>query len=540
MTAHAIPQTNSAGVLEQLEKFDIGLSQLQEWEHALGITVPLAPTGEKLYTRQHVNLFRNVKKHLALGRNLSQIKGLIELPPAQQAVIDVTDGIQAKPSVSADTASAKTSNGVHTQPLPPELANNVVAAFSNLPTFSPAARGDADALTMNQAFASVPAVPSSTLHASLNEALTQPVERQVDLNDALLESSPSGGVELAQAVQATSAAALEVAQAEVLTDTSLLLNESLLGGIEVVEPVEAVEPLPAKPELPTVSARVETPSVAVPSELNSGQALASATWIPSAEAAPQAVASALPAALSAPLPAPVSVTSAMIQAQQEQTHSIIERLLNDKEAVQRKLIEAEKLNSHLYSVNNLFNKKVKELTSMVHQLKENHKEGEQMKLIAEKAQLQRKVLTNDRERLEIERKLDEVKEQNYGLSKALTQAEKRLQGMVQGFNPNDFVGQWAEQLSLKDVVFDNFGLNIEQQRQQLRVIETPPASIVGNVAFMTLRYNYPDNPVWQRIERLTLIANGTTHLQGELHIDYLLDGVPVCQAIYAVQLIKQA
>jgi hypothetical protein len=60
--------------------------------------------------------------------------------------------------------------------------------------------------------------------------------------------------------------------------------------------------------------------------------------------------------------------------------------------------------------------------------------------------------------------------------------------------------------------------------------------VVGNVAFVTTRYAYPDNTLWHRLETLTLVYMEENEAQGELQVDYVLDGIPVCRAIYMAQL----
>jgi hypothetical protein len=98
------------------------------------------------------------------------------------------------------------------------------------------------------------------------------------------------------------------------------------------------------------------------------------------------------------------------------------------------------------------------------------------------------------------------------------------------------LGNWRESLKLREIQYDTFGLNVESERSQHRLIDSTPTRIVGNVAFMTTRYAYPDNDLWQRLETLTFVFMEENKGQGELQVDYILDGIPVCRAIYTAHL----
>ena len=208
----------------------------------------------------------------------------------------------------------------------------------------------------------------------------------------------------------------------------------------------------------------------------------------------------------------------------------------EKEATQRKLIEAEKLNSHLYNVNNLFNRKVKELTQMVQQLKTVANEQQNMKLMEEKATLQRQLLDVERNKLEQQRAFNQEQQKVQQLSQQLAAIQQQWQELTTGFNPKRFVGHWQETLLLKQKVFDTFGLNVEPQRNQHRVFETAPTRVAGNAGFFSFEYRYPDNAVWKRLEALSLVCVSENELVGEVSVDYVLDGVIVCRAIYQATL----
>lgn len=71
--------------LETLSRFNIDEEQLLEWQHALGLEVPHDPFGNPKYSRQHLQLFKNIKRHVNLGYSLSEIKKMMVIPKSLTA-----------------------------------------------------------------------------------------------------------------------------------------------------------------------------------------------------------------------------------------------------------------------------------------------------------------------------------------------------------------------------------------------------------------------------------------------------------------------
>jgi hypothetical protein len=184
----------------------------------------------------------------------------------------------------------------------------------------------------------------------------------------------------------------------------------------------------------------------------------------------------------------------------------------------------------------LFNKKVKELTQMVQQLKTVANEQQNMKLMEEKAVLQRQLLDVERNKLEQQRAFSQEQQKASLLARQLENVQQQWQELTTGFNPKRFVGHWQETLLLKQKVFDTFGLNVEPQRNQHRVFEIAPTRVAGNAGFFSFEFKYPDNTVWKRLEQLSLVSISPDELVGEVSVDYVLDGVIVCRAIYQASL----
>jgi DNA-binding transcriptional MerR regulator len=101
-----------------LEKYDIDPQTLAEWERELNLTIPMDETGHKRYSPHHINLFKNIRKHLALGRSLSQIRDMVTLPPSDQAKPTGKPGVYVtQPSPSRTQAQANPMPQVVTSPV---------------------------------------------------------------------------------------------------------------------------------------------------------------------------------------------------------------------------------------------------------------------------------------------------------------------------------------------------------------------------------------------------------------------------------------
>ena len=106
-------------------------------------------------------------------------------------------------------------------------------------------------------------------------------------------------------------------------------------------------------------------------------------------------------------------------------------------------------------------------------------------------------------------------------------------------HPGRFIGNWMETGELLEVEYDNFGINIENERARLFRISEPPERVFVNSAVIHTSYQYETNKLWRRNETLlvTMVDNDT--LEGELISEYVLDGVPVAKAAYKVTCRRQ-
>ncbi|MEM0952369.1 MAG: hypothetical protein AAGI66_09565, partial [Cyanobacteria bacterium P01_H01_bin.74] len=213
---------------------------------------------------------------------------------------------------------------------------------------------------------------------------------------------------------------------------------------------------------------------------------------------------------------------------------LVERLTQEKDQLYKKLVETEKLNSHLYSANGLFNKKVRELTAQLKTLKAAVDETEKFQLMDDKAKLHKQLIDVEKlgqykqeEILNLKIALDEK-------TKALEEAKAKLALANQAFSAHHFCGDWMESGTLADVVYDNFGIAIEPERIRLFRISEPPERLYGKTMIISTNYQYDTNTIWKRDETLIVNFIDSNTLRGEVLVEYIMDGVPVAKAVYQV------
>lgn len=425
-------------VEQELQKFEVNKATLQAWEQELGLNIPTDANGQKQYSRHHINLFKNIKKHMTLGRTLDQIRSTLVLPPAE-------------------TARVIEQEAANPPPVQPQ------------PQFSPLPELDLAIKRPQQASPALERKEAPTPYAST----PAPVQ---------LPHQETSSVEALNNYQPPEEPAFEAPFPD----------------------VEAQRPEPvtkAEPPAPTL--------------------------IKTREEAPSPSASQPPARLSEKAP--------MGAIGQTQALQLIDRLLNEKESIQNRLVEAEKLNSHLYNVNNLFHRKVKELSSLVVKLKSNNREEINMKLMDDKAKLHRQLLDSEKARLDAERDHEKLAKQVDEIRNEKEQIQTRLEQITSNFDPQKLLGTWQEEATLKQVVFDNFGIHAEAKRSSQRQIKRLPERCFGNAAIVQAQYEYESNPLWRRNEIATLAYQSDNRLVGDLQVDYILDGVTVAQCIYQIE-----
>jgi DNA-binding transcriptional MerR regulator len=424
--------------LDALKKYNIDENTLATWEFELSLDIPVDAYGRKQYSPHHVNLFKNIKKHIALGRTIAEIRAIVSLPPIETS----------KPVF-------KSGSGVTSVSSYGEVKKQIVRQS----TISEQAE-QSSAVPEESGIALSPCIPLTP------DLVEQPgnlmTTRHEDSTDLVATSSSSR-----------------------LVDTTTLA--------------------------------------------------ASADKLPKSTYA--SVPSAKPALNYA---VPATESSVSTESKGANVIHLVQRLNDEKDQLYKKLIETEKLNSHLYSANNLYNKKVREMTAQMKQLKETYNENEKFQLMDDKAKLHKQLI--DAEKLS-QYKQEEIlnqKLQNEALKQDINTLNNRLSLLQKPFEAHRFCGDWMENGALVEIVYDNFGINIEPERTRLFRIAEPPERLYGQNACIHTVYQYESNPLWKRHETLVMAYLDEKFLKGEVTVEYILDGVPVAKALYQMTCTRQA
>jgi DNA-binding transcriptional MerR regulator len=469
--------------LEALKKYDITPSDLTDWESALGLEIPVDEAGRKYYSAHHINLFKNIKKHLALGRTIDEIRKIIILPPLTQS--------HPLPSPRPEIMSQASSYSQTAAPESFRASRNLPSQGEGIDAISRMAAASGGEIVAPQLATAGMAIPS----------VQTPVAQSLPQQPALQSRNSSPQIKTQQASTSTvelgtipSSSGQGVVAVESKSDSGAVHgNESASSSFSGMAPITST---PKSPE---------------PEEKKGYVSLPKRTVLRSAKAPAQ-----------------------QSQAGAATVINLVQRLTQEKDTLYKKLMETEKLNSHLYSANSLFHKKANEMSRQINQLKEDRNEMERFKLLDDKSRLHKQLL--EAERL-TQRKQEEIlqREQTINVLQMEAQhAQKRIEALSADFNPEKFRGDWIETGTLLEVAYDNFGINIESERVRLFRISEVPKRLYGSCAIINTTYQYESNVLWQREESMSVAYTDEDTLEGELTAEYILDDVPVAKAVYRV------
>jgi DNA-binding transcriptional MerR regulator len=429
-------------VLQTLERFNITEAQLRDWEVELELIIPTDPFGNRVYNTQHINLFKNIKKHLTLGRSLQEIKRMLVLPSnkpidgidhqaiASQAVIytpDTAEMVSQSQSQSADPEPSVGNPFLHVISEPASTYLQMMTQPKNTDT--------------------VTTSDNNVIQANFKNTLSQRLIRELK---PMIETG---------------------------SEWQNQPYERAVGQAELV-PIPTVQrPRRNLKRFASNPPRVTSSSLAQQQSPNSGLLI------------------------------------------------LIDRLIAEKDDLQSSLSLAEKQKLHLHQANEMFQRRVKTLSEEVELLAEQLKARENLKLIDEKSRLQKRLIESEQQQTDSEKKL----------SKLASELELMKGRLSNRLKPQIFVGNWLEEADLTDVVYDNFGINIESKRNRMFKITNEPTRFFGQTAVVETIYDYQTNNLWKRVETLILSIINENRLEGELLVEYILDGAPVGKAVYKVK-----
>jgi hypothetical protein len=443
--------------IQELRRFSISEEEISTWVHAFGLTLDSDANGNTLFSSRQLDFFRNIKKQIALGKTLAEIKNSTVLPATPVKSF-------ATPTVTAPTID-----------------------FSELPERIHRAENKTEAeppITESDEFLDFLQHPADqSLDALLSNA--QPLER-IERSTVSI-SWPDEEADLLDEADLT----IELPQ--VIEEQSQEEREAILAAYRLEE------------------AKTQTLEEEVSNSL------------------PQAVGSnVIPARFEQSKRYGTQTLSAR-KSQQSGPNAglvtLIDRLISEKDDLQTRLDWISKQNSHLYQANQIFKLRIKELeldtTQASFQLDQN-------KVIDDKSQLQKQVI-------DAELKLVEQERQMLQLQQKISELNLALANRV---SPEKFVGHWTEEAKLSRIVFDDYGINIDETRSRAFKISTLPERCFGHTAILETQYNYQNNPLWKRQETMVLNLVNENTLQGELTLEYVLDNVTVGKALYHIRCVR--
>lgn len=469
-------------VLDSLRNFGIDEATLQSWEKELGLQIPVDEFGRKTYSPHHINLFKNVKKHLALGRSLSEIKKVIALPPSAESrpLSGYLSGDAATTSYRSSQNSAVVLGSAASSGGTPSAA---VAEYPLSKSGSHELQGakPSDIRKPSQ-YASVPPRPYVTASSM------QPSREVIQLIDKLLAEKDN----LQRRVVDTEKLNSHLYNANNMFHRKVKeLNGVIQELREKLREDYQIKLLDDKDKLHKQLLMVERDYTQKLKEIEKT----------------------------------VQEKNLVI----EQKNQIIEQKNLEMLTTQGKIQEIESqleiVSKHLVQTNTqmlatleekdvAFNRAVQEKDQeIIRRIEE--KDRQMMKRLEEKDQEQMKRLEEKDRELEIR----------------CAEIERQL---TQPFDPKAFTGDWEEIGELLDVVYDNFGINVEPRRHRIFRIADVPERYYGKAAIINTQYEYESNTLWKRHETLIASIEDSNRMEGELTSEYIIDGVPVAKAVYRI------
>lgn len=227
---------------------------------------------------------------------------------------------------------------------------------------------------------------------------------------------------------------------------------------------------------------------------------------------------------------------------------MMDRLMEEKRDLHQRLIETEKLNSHLYNANNMFHRKVKALNDAIEKLREENGEHRYFKALDEKARLHKQLIAADKT-------IQDLKKAVAGLKHDKLSLQRTYQADMEGFSrqlqylqsesmdaktlmPTLFCGQWNETIILNEKFYDHYGVDIPNMRERTFRISEPPKVISGVVGTLSITYAYEQNTRWKRHETHYITPVGAERLKGFVVVEYWLENTPVAKASYRVACVR--
>jgi len=338
-------------VLETLERFDISEDDLEAWEAELGLDIPVDAYGEKQYSPLHINLFKNVRKHLTLGRSLAEIKRMIVLPassdnPNANEPIDI-QATPSQPRQTSETAEIHRSASQQAeiqQALKPQLNLSQRLMAQLKPALAEKQARDRFMGLQTQE-------SDDVIDITANQVEAQSVP--VATGDSVVESS-------AEAVAAFESPFEPTLAQE--TETEIVFSAT---DVDLPAPPLTVVSLSKRPASQGNLKRFASPSPKLASSSIAGQSGANAGLL-----------------------------------------ALVDKLMSEKDALQGDITQLERKNAHLREANTMMQARVRELVEEAEATYKKVTSEEHLKLIQDKSQLQKQAIEAEQRAIEAEKAIE--------------------------------------------------------------------------------------------------------------------------------------
>ena len=465
-------------LVEALSPYEIEREDIEAWQHEFNL-LPVSINGGQspaFYEPYHISLFKNIKKHLMLGRTIPEIKRLLILPPLNSAIARPAE-ITASPISKANKneVAAKTTT----------LQKVVALAHATAQEVQPTPT----VLSKEPFFTNDDIVDLTQLSSFVDQQNNQDLITARDMAQDIKKYAEFSRIQTEEILEDT-------------TDTSQS-NISEIRSIYLVSPEVTADrensikrrarwskAAPIKQKLK----RLSTPNMSI-EDVMTRQNVQNT----------------------------VNDQSALL--------ILVDRLVNDKDDLSSQVAELGRLNTHLNKVNTIYMQQIQtfkgdlnKAVETIELLEKQARLNERIQLLDDKSRLQALLIKSEQKCLELQQAKDQQQQE---ITKLYAQASEV-------FDAGYFVGEWIEQAELRQIHYDSFGVNLPKNRSRVFKLTYSPQRLYGSTAIIETIYDYRTNTMWKRMETMIVLYRPVTDsLQGELIIDYLLEGQSVAKASYS-------
>lgn len=467
---------SSEEVLENLQRLGIDRKTIDYWEKIYAITVPKDSRGKKIYVKEHIKLFKNIKKLLALGYSVKEIPHKLNLSDFKTTMVSkATTHHTSNPMKSAPPPKAK--------PTSPQTAHEAyfVNLIERLMDEKSTLEYDKDILTdrihqlelEKQNLISIKFAYEEDIEVYV--AKIEELETDINALHVLKNQALAQKEELETSIRDNN---LRFSQKDLHIDT---LEDQIINLQE---------------ELKSVKAQKE----ALKKTNNQ--------W---------------------------STTLSDLQAQLEGFQSQIIELEEDKKALETTISDQEQELLLLAGEKGKLESARKEIEK-----KFNNLENDSINLIKLNDDLEEQLIAYEDKNAELIDHLESYKDQIDILEHQKREMFAAIEELgnfnkQEKENTNAYIGSWTARSTLVKSSFNSIDINIPKEKTKTFKIAEVPKRKYGSLVVLVSTKNYPNDPLWKKVETYKVALLNEEELAGELDVEYYIDEIPVAKALYTVQ-----